>query len=425
MSAAAPPPRPADPTASYVPRRLHETVKSRIVPFHLESFLAETKRTGPALLVNYGVSTFVGYFACGDIARGPFCFHCDGRDHDILVALPCAEGGSDALVVARLCDPEVIQRAKSKPCSTVLFAVANAGLAARSSAFLCGPSKGVGSPPMVPVRSVGYAPRMQHAPTSWVIDPDDPRAPPQELWDRMTSIERQRVVALLPSEFEVSQASPPEGDFHFQAKTVAKDTLSGYFQRLGRRVYLACELPVYYPNEPLFAPDLIAVLDVEQNPRMAWTVSNEGKGIDLALEVLWAGSAKKDLVENVERYAALGIPEYFVFDRQRLRLRGYRLPSPTATRYQPLIPQEGRLACAVLGLELGIEGEKLRFFHGLAPLPETGELIARLGSMVGDLEKRMDDTERRAEEAERALAEERSKLTEALAEIDRLKRERH
>ena len=272
---------------------------------------------------------------------------------------------------------------------------------------------------------------MQHAPTSWVIDPADPRAPSQELWDQMTPIERQRVVDSLPSEFEVSQASPPEGDFHFEAKTVAKDTLSGYFQRIGRRVYLACELPVYYPNERLFAPDLIAVLDVEQKQRMTWTVSNEGRGVDLALEVLWAGRAKKDLEENVARYAALGIPEYFVFDRRRLRLRGYRLPSPTAKRYQPLIPQEGRLMSSVLSLELGIEGEKLRFYHGLAPLPETGELIARLGSMMGDLESRMDDVERRAEEAERraeeaerALDEERRKLAEALAEIDRLKRDR-
>ena len=284
---------------------------------------------------------------------------------------------------------------------------------------------------MVPARRLRYAPPMQHAPASWVVDPADPRAPPQEIWDEMTPAERQRVVDSLPSELEISQAHPPEGDFHFEAKAAAKDTLRGYFQRIGRPVYVACELPVYYPKEPLFAPDVIAVRDVELKHRMSWTVSSEGKGLDLALEVLWAGRAKKDLEENVARYAALGIPEYFVFDRRRLRLRGYRLPSPTAKRYQPILPQEGRLASAVLDLELGIEGETLRFYHGLAPLPEAGELIARLGSMVGDLETRMEEaerrseeTERRIEEAERALAEERSKLAEALAEIDRLKRER-
>ncbi len=285
--------------------------------------------------------------------------------------------------------------------------------------------------PMVPARRLGYAPRMQHAPTSWMIDPADPRAPPQEIWDQMTPAERQRVVDSLPSELEISQANPPEGDFHFEAKAAAKDTLRGYFQRIGRPVYVACELPVYYPKEPLFAPDVIAVRDVELKHRMSWTVSNEGKGLDLALEVLWAGRAKKDLEENVVRYAALGIPEYFVFDRRRLRLRGYRLPGPTATRYQPIIPQEGRLASSVLDLELGIEGETLRFYHGLAPLPEAGELIARLGSLVGDLEARMEEAERRAEETERRIEETERRaegaeraLAEALAEIDRLKRER-
>jgi hypothetical protein len=167
----------------------------------------------------------------------------------------------------------------------------------------------------------------------------------------------------------------------------------------------------------MFAPDVIAVLDVEPTPRNNWTVSTEGKGIDLALEILWTGRAKKDLEDNVARYAALGIPEYFVFDRRRLRLRGYRLPAAGARRYQPIVPQEGRLTCSVLGLEMGIEGEKLRFYHGLAQLPEMSEVVAKLGSMVGNLEARVDEAERRAEEAER-------RLEEALAEIERLKAEK-
>src|SRR3954467_6454561 len=104
---------------------------------------------------------------------------------------------------------------------------------------------------------------MQSAPVTWVIDPDDPRAPPQELWDRMTPEERKRVLDALPSEFEISQADPPEGDFHFNTTAAAKETLGGYFQRIGRRVSLACELPIYYPGQSMFAPDVMAVLDVE------------------------------------------------------------------------------------------------------------------------------------------------------------------
>jgi Uma2 family endonuclease len=261
------------------------------------------------------------------------------------------------------------------------------------------------------------------SPTSWTVDPDDPRAPPQEIWDRMTPEERDRVVGALPSEFEISEASPPEGDFHFNPKVAAKETLSGYFQRIGRRVYLACELPVYYPGQRMFAPDLMAVIDAEIKERNAWIVATEGKGLDFALEIHWRGKAKKDLEDNVTRYASLGIPEYFVFDRQRRRLRGFRLVGGSK-RYQPIVPQEGRYTCAVLGLELGLEGDRLRFFHGLAPLPETSELLSRLGSMVGDLETRIDEAERRADEAERRAEEAEQKLAQALAEIERLERER-
>jgi hypothetical protein len=46
---------------------------------------------------------------------------------------------------------------------------------------------------------------MQYAPTSWVIDPADPRAPPQETWDQMTPAERQRVVDSLPSKRDMVQ----------------------------------------------------------------------------------------------------------------------------------------------------------------------------------------------------------------------------
>jgi hypothetical protein len=148
---------------------------------------------------------------------------------------------------------------------------------------------------------------MQRAPSLWTLDPDDPRAPTQAVWDRMSPEERKRVVDGLPSEFEVDEAHPPEGDFHFEAKVTAKETLRGYFERIGRRVYFASELPVYYPGEKMFAPDVIAVFDVETRSRMHWTVSAEGKGIDFAMEVLWAGRSKKDLEENVTRCAALGI----------------------------------------------------------------------------------------------------------------------
>ncbi|MBI3185770.1 MAG: Uma2 family endonuclease [Myxococcales bacterium] len=274
-------------------------------------------------------------------------------------------------------------------------------------------------------------------PMAWEVDPKDPRAPPLEVWERMSPDERARVVDSLPSEFPPSESAPPEGDRHFNAKAGARDALGSFFARIGRHVYLACELPVYYPAEPMFAPDVIAVLDVELRERDKWVVAAEGKGLDFALEVHVAGDRRKDLERNTERFARLGIPEYFIFDRGRLRLTGFRLP-PHGRVYQPILPQGGRYSSSVLGLDLMIDDSRLRFYHGTAPLPESNELIGRLEGMLSQVEARVRAAEERAEEEARGREEEargreeeargreeaERRLSMALAEIERLKRSR-
>lgn len=227
-----------------------------------------------------------------------------------------------------------------------------------------------------------------------VVDPDDPRAPPQAVWDALSREARAAIVASLPS--EVPRATPPEGDAHFHPKRRAREALDAWFRQMGRSVYLASELPVYYPDEPMFAPDLIAVLDVETHERERWVVSDERRGLDLALEIHVSGDAKKDLEQNVERFARLGIPEYFVYEPVRRRLTGHRLPEPSARVYQPIVPQGGRWSSGVLGLDLAIEGG-LRFFAGTAPLLDASELVARLSAMLDDAVRRAEAEARRAE----------------------------
>ena len=41
---------------------------------------------------------------------------------------------------------------------------------------------------------------------------------------------------------------------------------------------------MYYPGERMFSPDLIAVVDVDPHPRDHWSVSAEGRGLDVARE---------------------------------------------------------------------------------------------------------------------------------------------
>jgi len=202
-------------------------------------------------------------------------------------------------------------------------------------------------------------------------------------------------------------SSPPhfmgESVPHNRAKRRVTDRLRKHFESIGREIYLGEELSVFYPNEPAFTPDILAVCDVperEDDERTAWVVADEDRGIDLALEVVFEGDRKKDLVVNVERYAHLGIPEYFVYDRKKQVLLGYRLPSLEARRYQRIIPQGGRHASAVLGLDLAIVDGKLEFFYGMSEIFGSEDLIERLQTMVGSIEAKAEQAEAKAEQAE-------------------------
>lgn len=268
-----------------------------------------------------------------------------------------------------------------------------------------------------------------------MVDPDDPRAPPQELWDQLSDDQRQHIIDSLPSEFPANDAQPPEGDHHTEAVYGARTALRRFFNRGGRSIYVGTNLPVYCPARAMFSPDVMAVLDVPTHPRSSWVVSKEGKGLDLALEVLVLGRRRKDLERNVEAYAQLGIREYFVFDRPNMRLQGFRLRASVSTRsgraYEPIVPQSGQLESEVLGLQLRIEADRLRFYASDQALPGADDLIDTLESFADDLRRRVAVAEQRAEEearraeeaADRAAAME-ARLRIALAELERLKAER-
>jgi Uma2 family endonuclease len=241
-----------------------------------------------------------------------------------------------------------------------------------------------------------------------------PMAPSAEEWEALSPAERAAVVAALPGEVTYDEMAMPEGDRHSKAKARALDALRSYFTRQRRRIYLAQELPVYYPNEPRFAPDLLAVLDADDVDRDKWMVSAEGnKGLDWVLEVHVGGDRKKDAERNVTRYARLGIPEYFLYDRARNRLSAYRLVSPEVKVYNPIIPNHGLYESRVLGLDVQVDDDRLRFYAGTALLLESPELIARVQAMYDSAQRRADEEAQRREEAERLREEEVQRREEA------------
>ena len=239
----------------------------------------------------------------------------------------------------------------------------------------------------------------------------------------MTPADRRLVADSLPADLGLL---PSEGTPHSNTVRRVRNTLDDHFAHDGRTVFIANDLAVYYPMEPSFAPDIMAVADVGMHERMRWLVSEEGRGLDLALEILVKGERRKDLERNVERYARLGIREYFVFDYSRLKLFGYRLAA--ARRYEPMLPQFGRLHSEVLGREMQLQGAQLRFYVGGTLVPEMGERITTLEGMLASSEERIRGEAEQRESSERLLAEEvrlrieaETKLAAALAELERLR----
>lgn len=249
-----------------------------------------------------------------------------------------------------------------------------------------------------------------------------PLCPSVEAWRAMPPTARERFLAEVNAALSADIEAMAESRPHSRAKSKALDKLSQHFRLSGRKIYLATEMAVLYPDEVPFVPDILVVLDVEDpgdaDERTGWVVADEGKGLDMVLEIFHKSKESKDFTENVERYARLGIPEYFIYDRRRQGVRGYRLSSPGARRYRELRPRFGRYTSQVLGLDLAVMEGSLRFFQGGAEIFDSEALIAQLGRMVDDLEHRWEDAEARAQQEQARAQEEQARAQEEQARAD-------
>lgn len=274
--------------------------------------------------------------------------------------------------------------------------------------------------------------------------PAYPRAPSQDAWDSMTPTQRACVVDSLPPFMTEEECSPSPGDPHSDARFTARESLREHFSLLRRRAYVGSDIVVYYPDTSRFAPDLFVVLDAEPGDRDSWIVSAEATprdearapiagGLDFVLGVVYRQDRQKYLVENVSRYEKLGIPEYFVYDRERQYLRGFRL---RGGRYSPIQARHGFLESEVLGMRLVIEDDRLRFYVGAARVLEpkeyfrTFQKIAEQGLARLEAAQRADAEEEQsrartddARQAAAARAEQvQAELAALRAELEALKR---
>ena len=258
---------------------------------------------------------------------------------------------------------------------------------------------------------------------SWTPEPAardrGPRAPTWAEWDAMTPEQRERAAEALPIWVPPEECGTMEGDRHAKVCGSVTGALRLFYEATGQAAYISGGVAVYCPGSHRVAPDAFVVRGAAPGARDSWVVTREGRAPDWALEVLVQGDREKDLERHVVEYAELGFREYFVFDLRKRRLLGYRLHDPAVAIYSRIVPQGGLYRSEVLGLDLSVEGDMVRLFHGTARLLDPEEVAEQLRDRLNDEQMQRQEAEERAAEAtERAVLAEERLTAEAKARAD-------
>lgn len=180
--------------------------------------------------------------------------------------------------------------------------------------------------------------------------------------------------------------------------------------------FIGANLTTYFSRQQLRnrdfrGPDFFLVKHIEKCPRNAWVLWEEnGKYPDLVIALLSASTAsvdrtlKKDLYQNQFR-----TPEYFWFSPDDLEFYSFRL---VGSQYQSISPTtDGWCWSEVLGLYLGVEENKLRYFtpEGIkVPTPEE----------AAELQQQLVKQERHEKElAQKLVAQERQRAERLAAQL--------
>lgn len=235
-------------------------------------------------------------------------------------------------------------------------------------------------------------------------------APSQAEWDRMTPAERAAVVASLPVWVDPEEYGAIEGDWHREASQGVESTLKFHFAQTNPTMYVSAGMATYFPAQPKVVPDLMGVPGGGNTPRFAWVVSLEGLKPEWVLELAVRGDRDRDFHDHIARYAELGIREYFIVDVPRRSILAWSLAHPTARAYTPVPSVGRRYRSEVLGLDVALEDDKVRFYDGERRLLDQDERIEALRDALHRKQAARRDAEQRAADAAAELARMRELL---------------
>ncbi|MEA5532432.1 Uma2 family endonuclease [Crocosphaera sp. XPORK-15E] len=201
---------------------------------------------------------------------------------------------------------------------------------------------------------------------------------------------------IVPSSDLLSDEPQMETYLHLQQMILLLKCLEWRW-RDQQNFFAAGNLTIYYSprqrkSEHFRGPDFFVVLDVERKPRKSWVVWEEGgKYPNVIVEILSTTTAETDRGLKKQIYQDIfRTPDYFWFDPETLEFQGFQLMSG---QYQAIEPNEkGWLWSQQLGLYLGLDHDKLRFFTPEEKLVLTPEETAeRLAEKLQELGINPDD----------------------------------
>ena len=163
-------------------------------------------------------------------------------------------------------------------------------------------------------------------------------------------------------------------DYHLDILFWLIQALREYFAQIPG-TYVSGDILTYYTEgnpRNVVAPDVLVSYGIGQKKRHTYKVWVEGKVPDFVMEFSSKTTYQKDLTDKVLLYAALGIPNYILYDAEDLYLpsplMGFRLVNGVYVPIQPGV--DGRIHSDVLGLDFVIQDRRLQVYD-----PVSGEWL--------------------------------------------------
>ena len=204
-----------------------------------------------------------------------------------------------------------------------------------------------------------------------------------------------------------------ETERHFRALVKNFNRIEDHFAHIPD-VYVLGDMMMYYeegnPRKSI-SPDIFVAFGIGRKERRIYKIWEEGKPPDFVLEFASKGTYRNDLTRKVQLYAAIGIPEYFVYDVDRrylpTPLMGFRLIGDEYVEIPALA--NGGLQSETLGLEFHVLEDSLGIYD-----PEAEAWLKTSA-------ERAEDAEERANHEANARHKAEAEVARLQAELERLK----